>query len=565
MIKLKKFLFIFGCSLALLMGCSNGNETVESNNGNETGETTEPKYQKEIIENKKNNKGAYCIKFNNSKNVLSENEVGNFNVKFKSNNTTVNRLVFQDNNNNIGLNNKSAENFYQYYYNDTSIIRKKTDEVMKNALSDTNWSNKNKVLFSNTNTENTELEVNATKKFWIFDNNNNDIEQEAVLKFKNEVCNVWFINNASGKVTDEDIDFEEFADKFYSIYELNCEIMGTHKYGSPKFSNIINSKDKIDIIVNDIFFDSNDNNKTATTVGYFYSNDSITNEYLEKKKPNYHSNETQCIYIDSVILKERPTLVYSTLVHEFTHLLNYCQKICVQGNKTMDTWYTEMLAMLSEDMFYEKLCKDSNLLENSDNPIYQDFLNRIFLFGTNYNYGFTDIWDSEIYVKNPLIAYGNTYAYGAYLVRNKGGFELLKDIAQNEFINEQAIDEAIRKISQKYPKLHPEIEDFKTSALYLSQGILDCFISGFDDPISFDIENSMEYGNTVLSFRPIDIRTSFTQQDGTKIYSPIRFDYNDKVPLRGYSCSIHYIENFESIEFNFDNNSPLELYWVFIN
>ena len=25
------------------------------------------------------------------------------------------------------------------------------------------------------------------------------------------------------------------------------------------------------------------------------------------------------------------------------------------------------------------------------------------------------------------------------------------------------------------------------------------------------------------------------------------------------------IENFESIEFNFDNNSPLELYWVFIN
>ena len=24
-------------------------------------------------------------------------------------------------------------------------------------------------------------------------------------------------------------------------------------------------------------------------------------------------------------------------------------------------------------------------------------------------------------------------------------------------------------------------------------------------------------------------------------------------------------ENFESIEFNFDNNSPLELHWVFIN
>ena len=91
--------------------------------------------------------------------------------------------------------------------------------------------------------------------------------------------------------------------------------------------------------------------------------------------------------------------------------------------------------MVIQHMFYEKLCKDSNLLENSDNPIRQDFLNRIFLFGTNYNYGFTDIWDSEIYVKNPLIAYGNTYAYGAYLVRNKGGFELLKDIAQNEFIN----------------------------------------------------------------------------------------------------------------------------------
>lgn len=556
MLKIKKFLFIFVCSLALLMGCSNGNETVE---------TTEPKYQKEIIENKNNDKGAYFIKFNNSKNVLSENEVGNFNVKFKSNNKTVNSLVFQDNNNNIGLNNKSAENFYKYYYNDTSIIRKKTDEVMKNALSDTNWSNKNNVLFSNTITEDTELEVNATKEFWIFDNNNEDIKEEAVLKFKNDVCNVWFINNASKKVTDEDIDFEEFAGKFKSIYDLNCEIMGTHKYGSPKFSNIINSKDKIDIIVNDIFFDSNDNNKTATTVGYFYSNDFITNEYFEKENPNYHSNETQCIYIDSVILKERPTLIYSTLVHEFTHLLNFCQKICEQGNQNqMDSWFTEMLAMLSEDMFYEKLSDDANLVE-SDNPIYQDFLNRIFLFGTNYNYGFTDIWNSEIHVKNPLIAYGNTYAYGAYLVRNKGGFELLKDIAQNEFINEKAIDEAIRKISQKYPNLHPEIEDFKTSALYLAQGILDCFISGFDDPISFNIENSIKYGDTVLSFRPYDIRTIYTQQDGTQIYSPICFDYNDKVPLRGYSCSIHYIENFESIEFNVDNNSPLELYWYFIN
>ena len=81
-----------------------------------------------------------------------------------------------------------------------------------------------------------------------FDNNNEDIEKEAVLKFKNEVCNVWFINNASDKVTDEDIDFKEFAGKFKSIYDLNCEIMGTHKYGSPKFSNIINSKDKIDIL-----------------------------------------------------------------------------------------------------------------------------------------------------------------------------------------------------------------------------------------------------------------------------------------------------------------------------
>ena len=561
MLKFKKFLFIFGCSLALLMGCSNGNET---------GESTEPKYQKEIIENKKNNKGAFFIKFNNSKNVLSENEVGNFNVKFKSNNTTVNSLVFQDNNNNIGLNNKSAENFYKYYYNDTSIIRKKTDEVMKNALSDTNWSNKNKVLFSNTSTENTELEVNATKNFWIFDNNNKDTEQEAVLKFKNDVCNVWFINNASDKVTDKHIDFEEFAGKFQSIYELNCEIMGTHKYGFTKFNNIINSKDKIDIIINDIFFDSNDNNKTATTVGYFYSTDFFTNEYLEKeneeKNTNYHSNETQCIYIDSVILKERPTLIYSTLVHEFTHLLNFCQKICFYGkNNAMDPWFTEMLAMLSEDMFYEKLCKDSNLSEDSDNPIKQDFLNRIFLFGTNYNYGFTDIWNSEIYVKNPLIAYGNTYAYGAYLVRNKGGFELLKDIAKNEYVNEKAIDEAIRKISEKNPKLHPEIKDFKTSALYLSQGILDYFNSGINDTITFNIKNSIKYGNTDLSFRPYHIGTIYTQQDGTQIYSPICFDYNDKVPLRGYSCSIHYIENFESIEFNVDNNSPLELYTVFIN
>ena len=53
MLKFKKFLFIFGCSLALLMGCSNGNETDETKKENE-------------IQNDNNYKGIFVVKYNYS-------------------------------------------------------------------------------------------------------------------------------------------------------------------------------------------------------------------------------------------------------------------------------------------------------------------------------------------------------------------------------------------------------------------------------------------------------------------------------------------------------------------
>ena len=68
MLKIKKLLFIFGCSLALLMGCSNGNETVET--------------KKEIIiQNNNNYKGIFVVKYNYSDNFLPAKETGNFKVK----------------------------------------------------------------------------------------------------------------------------------------------------------------------------------------------------------------------------------------------------------------------------------------------------------------------------------------------------------------------------------------------------------------------------------------------------------------------------------------------------
>ena len=90
----------------------------------------------------------------------------------------------------------------------------------------------------------------------------------------------------------------------------------------------------------------------------------------------------------------------------------------VNDIRTCATWFTEMLAMTTEDMFQKNL----DILDQ-DSP-----KNRLPYFGLGYYYGFRSWDDTKI---DPLMMYANTYAFGAFLARNFGGVDLIKNIAQN--------------------------------------------------------------------------------------------------------------------------------------
>lgn len=525
--------------IAFIVGCSH--------NGGE--EKTDPdiNYPKSRIED-----GIFLIKFNNGNTFLSEDDVGEFIVN-KNSRSVINEPSFDNRINNLPELEKN-----KIVFNDTRKINELSNKIIKELLAKSSKSNISRSVINNLTITNNDYEVGDKKNFYIKDPSNNDIQETATLKAKNDVCNIWFIDNAKNIVPESSINFDTLAQKFKSIYELNIQIMGTHKYTQKSHNYFINPCKKIDLIVQDIFYDANKEKETVT-LGYFFGADLIKNETLKESDINLKSNETQCIYVDSELLLKSPDIIYSTLVHEFTHLLNHCQKTILYG-KNCETWFTEMLAMLSEDMFFEKLCQESDIKEIKTNPIYLNFFDRFTYFDMYYNYGFTDIWNSEIYEQNPLIAYGNTCAYGSYLVRNKGGFELLKELATSPYVNDDAITEAVKK----FPDIHPEIENFETSALYLSQPILDSYLNIRDnDIITFNGEK-ISYGETGLSFIPFSIEGEWTFNDGSKTSLPFLYSHNLKIPLGAYSFSIHYLAASEYSKVDFDNkgNTNLEFYKV---
>ena len=99
-----------------------------------------------------------------------------------------------------------------------------------------------------------------------------------------------------------------------------------------------------------------------------------------------------------------------------------------------------MLAMCSEEVL-------QNDLEISDD---NSPIGRLYSWFNLWPlYGFSKMtWDS---FKNSgysgTYEYANTYAFGTFLMHNYGGVELIKEIAQNSYVNEESILKAVQKIN----------------------------------------------------------------------------------------------------------------------
>jgi hypothetical protein len=276
--------------------------------------------------------------------------------------------------------------------------------------------------------------IGDKRQFWLDDADRTDTwqQKQATLAAVSNHAEIWvmderFDNNSAGandnKLTS--VQAAALAEKFDAIYQYTTPIFGCEYGGgsnSPQPGGV-DGNVKILILVYDIEADSS----SGSTVGYFWSKDHYSDEYLQSQGYGYKSNTAEIFYIDSYWADTRPETVYSALIHEFVHMINFNEKFVVH-NKSFSTWYTEMLAMLGEDAVGPLVGINP---ESSGHPI----KTRIpYTLGT-YSYNPT-FWSGSM-------SYGITYGFGAYLARNYGGVSLIREIAKNDKTNIDSVSLAL--------------------------------------------------------------------------------------------------------------------------
>ncbi len=239
------------------------------------------------------------------------------------------------------------------------------------------------------------------------------------------------------------------------IYHLLTNVFGA-EWGSHSFNYLIQPKNKIDILLTTI----NSNYAGGSYVmGYFNPEDTFYNgtqfyDSNDKKwKTLTTSNENNMFYIDINLLTGNYTTssdksemkkdIYSTLAHEFVHMITWYQKdisLLNLQNKT-ETWLNEMLAMMGEDLVDDKITVDG--ISGVDGSKM-----RIPSFKQNNN---IDINDKDGSYDN--VDYNIGAVYGLYLSRAYGykSLNFYKEIVQNTKVGTDAIDYAVNKVeSEKY-------------------------------------------------------------------------------------------------------------------
>jgi hypothetical protein len=214
---------------------------------------------------------------------------------------------------------------------------------------------------------------------------------------------------------------EAVAVKFDQIYPLETKILGYEFGGGLGGDGGKDLDSSIQILVYDI--------GTSDVLGFFWAKDFYPEEQ--------GSNEAEIFYISAGHMASKLSLIYTTLVHEFQHMINFNVKNVKKSMRPGPAaWYNEMLSMLAEDMI-------SPLPEIDIAPTneYHPIAGRITTFLTAYanaNIAGINQWDGG------TNSYANRYAFGAYLARNYGGAELVKNILENNTIDIPSIVAAAR-------------------------------------------------------------------------------------------------------------------------
>ncbi len=226
-------------------------------------------------------------------------------------------------------------------------------------------------------------------------------------------------------------------------YDWVTNIFGP-EWGTHSYSNLIAANNEITILLYDI---DNDDSTTGGVLGFFWAKDNFKTSSID------YSNQRIMFYLDAVlfatpedtwdITDNWPSLLISTAAHEFQHMIHFYQKAIVRtGSANSETWINEMASMVTQDLVADKI--ESNGPRGviySDGSAGSPWITAGRL--PRYNY-YNDVSVTTWYSGDDIYkSYSINYAFGAYLSRNYGGVEFIRDVVHNNYTDYRAIDSAL--------------------------------------------------------------------------------------------------------------------------
>lgn len=370
----------------------------------------------------------------------------------------------------------------------------------------------------------------------------------------------FFKKSPTDQISDNKID--SLVKTFDSLYPYITSVMGTSFLSSPfKFPVSSNSykytvsdnkndcPEKVIIFINDIFDDKTKGN----VLGYFWSADLMQTNYFE------NSNGCKMFYLDSYYLMkdqlENTKICDSTLAHEFTHMLNVINKKTLN----IDTWFTEMLAMTCEDIVSGVKDETTKLpiLGFNTKSLSSVFFLRLPYFNLLYGDGFSsEVWGkTETYTS----AYSNTYAFGAYLLRNYGGVKLINQIATNNSVGIGAINDALNLCGYSN-------ETFETVLSKFGQVLLNTDEYSFTNKtLSLNKGTTSKFNSLSYPIFPIDLNLYYLEdsEKGQKYTGPQLKDNHYRYSIGGWGVEVKEfgtVSDYKTFDAQLPTNQSCDLY-----
>jgi hypothetical protein len=369
-------------------------------------------------------------------------------------------------------------------------------------------------------------------------------------------CNVWIVDAyyasaASGNNVNETI-AEAYAKKFDEMYPMITNVFGnesnTLSDGTTPLSTASPTREYVNIVLYDI---GGGDGEKGNILGYFHPKDySSTEEYSS-------SNVGKYFYIDSYFAKTETDVTYSTLAHEFQHMIDYNTKnITHHVSPNNNTWWSEMMSMLCEDMMQDYLG-----IGDKDSP-----KGRLTLFNMYYPLvGLEYRTDNDWYKS---LSYSTAYAFGCWLVRNYGGTSLIKEMSQSAYVDDDAILNALQACGYSITTMEELLKRYTESLIFTDTALgMPSFNKTADAKIQYPSTGTAEYTYPLKAVNLWDsafqwmVATSNTSsypyntQNGTGSYQnsngtntpitymlgPIIYNCTAQIGIRPYGETLHQV------------------------